>query len=155
MPRLFFLLFLIGAGRPLLADENVIPLPEIVQPLNYTLTLLPVLDGDVPRLCGHVWIDVLARLPTTMLILHSSELDIRRTVVQRVLSASPEGYQPNLAANEVGKLCFNPEPLDDEQGKEEQHDGQIILFVYLLVSSNLTGFPCNLILVFFAVKSND
>ncbi|XP_057367851.1 thyrotropin-releasing hormone-degrading ectoenzyme-like [Daphnia carinata] len=76
-----------------MANENLEPLPVIVTPIHYRLTLLPVLE-DNPRLCGHVWIDVKARAETNLIVLHASDLTIIKAIVLPVSSdASERGNQ--------------------------------------------------------------
>lgn len=61
--------------------ERVERLPEIVTPVHYRLALLPVIESN-PRLCGHVWIDVIARMTTSIIMLHASpDISVLRALV--------------------------------------------------------------------------
>lgn len=86
--------------------ENLTPLPKIVTPNHYQLTLLPILE-DSPRLCGHVWIDVTARMETNMIILHATDLAIVKAVVLALPAdneSSTLGYDDERQT--VEDLCF-------------------------------------------------
>jgi hypothetical protein len=66
-------------------------LPDIISPVHYRLSLLPVLEKD-PRLCGYALIDIIAHVPTKTITLSAVELVIHRIVVHP-LSNSQFIYQ--------------------------------------------------------------
>jgi len=85
-------------------QENHIPyrLPDAVSPVNYELTLLPVIE-DNPRLCGHVWINVTVHSSTNVIVLHGQILP-----VETVVYADSEPTDDNVASRSVvEKLCFS------------------------------------------------
>lgn len=90
-----------------MANENLEPLPVIVSPIHYRLTLLPVLQ-DNPRLCGHVWIDVKARVETNLIVLHASELIIVKAIVLPLSSEVSEraGQFKSEDGLMVENFCF-------------------------------------------------
>jgi aminopeptidase N len=91
-----------------ISAENLVQLPIIVSPIHYRLTLLPILE-DNPRLCGHVWIDVKARSETNILVLHSSELKILKTIVLPLSSETNERATQYPSEDDVAveNLCFS------------------------------------------------
>lgn len=90
----------------LLLAENLVQLPEVVSPIHYRLTLLPILDNN-PRLCGHVWIDVTARMETTMIIFHATDLAVMKAIVIPVTPATSELKLDFDDSQLVEDLCIN------------------------------------------------
>jgi hypothetical protein len=91
-----------------ISAENLVQLPIIVSPIHYRLTLLPILEDD-SRLCGHVWIDVKARSETNIILLHSSELKILKTIVLPLSPDINERATQYRSEDDVAveNLCFN------------------------------------------------
>ena len=77
-------------------------LPEIVTPLNYEVTLLPVLELR-QRLCGHVAIDVVANNSGTSIFLNAADMNFFRVAVV------PFDYenQTDLANQQVIELSIS------------------------------------------------
>lgn len=96
--KLFFL------GPLVQAAENIVQLPHIVTPISYQLTILPVLENN-PRLCGHVWIDIVAHLETGMIILHAADLTVIKAVVVPSLARNDPAL--NVSQRMTEDLCFN------------------------------------------------
>lgn len=131
---LFVLLLCFQVIRP---EENITPFPTIVTPLNYSLTIIPVLETS-PRLCGHVWIDVVALMATTLMIFHASGLVIHRAVVIENV-AHP---QPAPDATEmVEEMCFSsthPEGPVDGDIVVDFHQDNSKEMLTLMLSQRLT-----------------
>lgn len=92
---------LLLAGFICFSRGVLVRLPESVIPVHYQLTVIPVLEQD-QRLCGHVWIHISVLQPTRTLILHASELILRRI---RVIP-SDEMDEEDQINREVEDLCF-------------------------------------------------
>ena len=61
--------------------ERIERLPEIVTPVHYRVAVLPIIESN-QRLCGHVWIDVVARMTTSIIMLHASpDITVMRALV--------------------------------------------------------------------------
>ena len=101
-------------------DLSSYRLPNAISPVNYQLTLLPVIE-DKPRLCGHVWINVTVETPTNVIILHGNILP-----VETVVYADSEPTDDNeVSRSMVEKLCFSGvlatlEQLSDDERKTRE-----------------------------------
>lgn len=119
--------------------ENIVQLPEIITPIHYQLTLLPILEDNI-RLCGHVWIDVTARMETNLILLHAADL----TVVKAVVFPLPAGESKQTSSHYqngqmVEDLCFNSVVYHDDSAAPYSdisdvvhHDGQNELLTIIL-----------------------
>ena len=97
----------------LLASATSWRLPTSVTPLHYDVTLLPVLETR-PRLCGYVWIDVVARTDLRMVILNAADIDIK-DVVMVPLNYANETQRPDRTQR-VEQLCFDAYPEEPVDG---------------------------------------
>jgi hypothetical protein len=101
-------------------DLSSYRLPNAISPVNYQLTLLPVIE-DKPRLCGHVWINVTVETPTNVIVLHGNILP-----VETVVYADSEPTDDNeVSRSMVEKLCFSGvlatlEQLSDDERKTRE-----------------------------------
>ncbi len=110
---------LVVTKSPHTDEESLSPyrLPDAISPVNYQLTLLPVIE-DKPRLCGHVWINVTVHSSTNVIVLHGQILP-----VETVVYADSEPTDDNGASiSVVEKLCFSGvlatlEQLNDDEPK--------------------------------------
>ena len=81
---------------------------SILRPVHYDLVILPIINGDNPRLCGHVFIDLIPRNTTNTVIFHSVELDILYVSVEPVTSEDGTVRMTfNDRLNTVEILCFS------------------------------------------------
>lgn len=87
-------------------EEESIRLPQLVTPLNYKLTLLPIFE-DNPRLCGHVWINVTVLTATDTLVLHALNILPIEIIVYN--KSDPMNYN---ATRMVEALCIS---LDENE----------------------------------------
>ncbi len=72
-------LVLSASGEPA-ADWR---LPKWAEVLHYRVTLLPLLASKEPKLCGHVWIDLIHRDgPERTISLHAANLMVLEAVVE-------------------------------------------------------------------------
>lgn len=94
-------------------EEDSIRLPQLVAPLSYKLTLLPIFE-DNPRLCGHVWINVTVLAPTYAIVLHALNILPVEIIVHN--KSEPISYK---AAEKVEALCLS---LDDQKVKVREDD---------------------------------
>ena len=122
----------------LMAAENVVQLPTIVSPTHYRLTLLPILD-NTPRLCGHVWIDVTARMETSMMIFHAAaDMTVMKTIVMPLTPTTSELKLEYEDGQMVEDLCFNAVVFQDSVANYHNiasafyQDGQKELFTVTL-----------------------
>lgn len=142
---LFYFLLLVASIVTIVAPENITPLPFIVKPIHYQLTIVPVLEENA-RLCGHVWIDVQAELETSMIILHAVDLSVAKSVVlplkQNQLSSSPDQLESKQM---VEDLCFNSIVYQDNSDSHQDlsdivhHDGQKEMLTIILKENLIKG----------------
>lgn len=59
-----------------LTVTNCQRLSQSVKPVHYDLVILPVITGDEPRLCGHVYIDFVSDAQTNVITLNALNLEI-------------------------------------------------------------------------------
>ena len=119
-----FLLFfgaLVTYCEPQQQKQFVQRLPNSVYPLNYRLTVLPVISLERDeRLCGHVFIDLEVNQPTRSIVLHAANLTILRVVVNE--QSSSESDEEN-ALRSVEALCFSgiiqPDNVEEEDNMVE------------------------------------
>jgi hypothetical protein len=105
----------------ILSDENIVQLPEIISPIHYRVTLLPILERDA-RLCGHVWVDFVAQMSTTMLVLHASDLSVMK-VLAFPLVTNQSTYQED-DQQMVEDLCFTALPASTRDSNEVEDGHQ-------------------------------
>jgi len=98
------------AGFIYFCQGVLIRLPESVIPVHYQLTVIPVMEQD-QRLCGHVWIHISVLQPTKTVILHASELILRRIQV----IPSDEMDDEDKVNREVEDLCFFGDQMDENR----------------------------------------
>ena len=80
---------------------------SILKPVHYDLVILPIINGDHPRLCGHVFIDLIPNNTTNTVIFHSVELDILDVSAEPVTSEDGTVKMTfNDRLNTVEELCF-------------------------------------------------
>lgn len=103
----------------MLASATSLRLPASVTPLHYDVTLLPVLETR-PRLCGNVWIDVVAHSDHRMVVLNAADIDVANVVMVPLNQANET--QPLERTRQVEQLCFDA--LAEEA--EEHLDGDIV-----------------------------
>lgn len=130
----FFLLLLLTGWTS--SDENVSPFPIILTPRNYSLTFLSIMELS-PRTCGHVWIDSVARISTTMAILHATDLTIHRVIVLPLKGSKDP--QPD-ATDMVEELCFSskiPEGAVDGDILLDFHHDNVKEMLTILLSETL------------------
>lgn len=131
------LLSLLLLSSNIVAPENIIQLPLIVTPIQYQLTILPVLE-DNARLCGHVWIDVKAELETNMIILHAVDLSVAKAVVLPLSKSQLIGLDQLESGQNVEELCFNSIVYHDVSASHSDisdivhHDGQKDMLTIIL-----------------------
>ena len=109
-----FLVFLCLC-KVIVSEENIVQLAEIISPIHYRVTLLPILERD-PRLCGHVWVDFVAQMSTTMMVLHASDLSVMR-VVTFPLVTNQSIYQED-DQQMVEDLCFAAQAASSRDSNE-------------------------------------
>ena len=85
-------------------------LPPSFNVTSYRLHLLPVLE-DRSRLCGHVWIEIVARTDTNTIVLNALEMEIIEAVIEHVdgvhSSSSSSSEDDNVTVeNLVEDLCL-------------------------------------------------
>ena len=69
----------------------IVRLPEIISPIHYRLSLIPILEKE-PRLCGYALIEIVPHTRTRTIVLNAAELAVHRIVVHP-LTNSPFIYQ--------------------------------------------------------------
>lgn len=108
--------------------ENSFRLADTITPIHYQLTLLPVIE-EKPRLCGHVWINVIANSSTNVIVLHGQILPVE-TVVYADNELNDKDVEPTDKDEFrmlVERMCFSGildtlESLSDDQPKKREDE---------------------------------
>jgi len=124
----------------LLASATSLRLPTLMTPLHYDVTLLPVLETR-PRLCGHVWIDVVAHTDLRMVILNAADMDVVN-VVMAPLDYANDTRQLDRTQR-VEQLCFDAFQEESDVTETGHLDGDIVTQFWLNKDVEWLSFETN------------
>lgn len=80
--------------------------PPHVVPIHYDLAILPILARN-PRLCGHVYIDIEARILTNVVILNGRDLEILEVTFEPINSNNTELKGAEVRLSRIEEVCFD------------------------------------------------
>jgi aminopeptidase N len=135
---------------------------SLVRPVHYDLALLPIISGDGPRLCGHVFIDLEPTTTTNLVTLHGADIVIIDVSVEQVfLVAGNESAKSNSSSSDKDRfllledLCFSGlyEPVNEAHTviQEEPEKQQLnIILKEILIKGNRYRLG-----LFYVAKVND
>ena len=80
---------------------------SLFRPMHYDLVLLPIISGNSPQLCGHVFVDLEPSATTNILTFHGNEITVRDVSVELVTSYGTNKMPASERLSSVEKLCFS------------------------------------------------
>lgn len=76
---------------------------SLIHPFHYDLVLLPIINGNNPILCGHVFIDLELKASTNLLTFHGADITIMDASVELI-----PGPAKNISRFDILEdLCFS------------------------------------------------
>ena len=80
---------------------------SLFRPMHYDLVLLPIVSGNSPRLCGHVFVDLEPSATTNFLTFHGNEITVLDVSVELVTSYGTNKMPASKRLSRVEELCFS------------------------------------------------
>lgn len=80
---------------------------SLLRPIHYDLALLPIINGNSPRLCGHVFVDLEPSAFTNLLTFHGNEIKVLDVSVELVSGNGTAKISASERLSSVEELCFS------------------------------------------------
>lgn len=110
---------------------------NLFEPYHYDLVMLPLMTGVVPRLCGHVYIDVEPKATTNIFLLHGYDITVLDVNVAQVSFLKNVTTPPKFSQSErlqsVEDVCFSgifDRTSGDVDTVNVEEDRQLISIVF-------------------------
>ncbi len=80
---------------------------SLLRPIHYDLALLPIINGNSPRLCGHVFVDLEPSAFTNFLTFHGNQIKVLDVSVELVSGNGTAKMSNSERLSSVEELCFS------------------------------------------------